>query len=52
MKGIAAPILPDIVVRDRLKASKGNEQSVESYLDILVRSVVHFKQSYGCVYLG
>ena len=45
MKGIAAPILPDIVVRDRLKASKGNEQSVESYLDILVRSVVHFKQS-------
>lgn len=43
--GIAAPILPDIVVRDRMKASKGNEQSLESYLEILVRSVTHFRHS-------
>ena len=44
-EGMGMPLLTDIVLRDRLKASKGNEEMVNSYLDILVRSVVHFKSS-------
>ena len=40
---MAAPLLPDVVIRDRMKASKGNVKVVEQYLGILVRSIVQFK---------
>jgi hypothetical protein len=42
-ESMAAPLLPDVVIRDRLKASKGKHDVVETYLDILVRSIVQFK---------
>ena len=42
-ESMAAPLLPDVVIRDRMKASKGNGKVVEQYLDILVRSIVQFK---------
>jgi Ran GTPase-activating protein (RanGAP) involved in mRNA processing and transport len=42
-ESLAAPLLPDVVIRDRLKASKGREQVVETYIDILVRSIIQFK---------
>jgi hypothetical protein len=42
-ESMAAPLLPDVVVRDRMKSSKGNQQVVAAYLDILVRSVLQVR---------